>query len=511
MKGAKGGKRDQIISKKFHEMIEEALKKQNIGETTNSDVKPTSSENTVLIKEPKEKTLETETISNSPLATSEEKEQADEIKDNIKKEVERVEIIEQKEEQKRKVQEGIIINKLKTRQKEQLEEKENEQILEEYQIEEAKETPKEQMSKSYEKEQEDIYIEKLLLNELEKTIQQDYYELKDLEYRIDIISIKEDQAVTKEEIEQLQMELEGLLIKFDFLKNKYIKGDITNIYDGDDKEQLSKLIQEYKLGIKKNEEISELIKRIEEAKERISIIETIIVTEQKKEDVEEELDDRYDEFKIRDEKFNVIENQVNNVDEINRNIQKLSNNLENELKSLEEYLKNNTKIYSNIERNTKTIHHISRILEATSMIAASTLIPRTPIGNIIKASLVAAAINNLAHVRETKEEVSIKKTITYTDYSADIRNNSYTLENIAGEIDNALSNIKMLRETIKDELGEYITQIPEYADLISDLDKIEDELIKQQNNINNYKIKIENQDKTNKEKIYIKEYELKEN
>ena len=513
MKGAKGGKRDQIVSKMFHDMMEQIQKEEGYVEKEDSSIleEGTILEDSPIHKEAKEKSLENEEDITSPLTEQEmvssEPKKLDSEKEERKQteEIEEVEEKKDKEEiEKEKEEEQILIN-------EQSVEKSQEEIEEEPLEEEKVEVEKIEEVSLEETEDDITYEEMLLLYEMEKNIREDYYELRDLEYRIDILSVKEEQVVLKEDIDALQKELEELLKKFDLLKEKYEDWDIVESYEGVDKNYIRKLIEDYKEGYKSNVEIENLIQRIEETQKNIGIIETIIITEHKKDDIEEEIEDKYEAFEIRDKEFEELEKEVNDVEKIQLDIDKMSSNIESTLKDLDVYLKDAVHITNTLEQRTERVFRLDRVVDAITMLAMAASIPRSPLGNVVRASMMANAIHNFANLYENRETITHRKTVSYTDYGKEILNTSSKLDGIHTEIDLALKEIKNIRETIENELKDYIDLIPEYKELVGKLDVIEDQLIEQQYNVEKYKEESKKQYLKNDEKRYIKEYEFREN
>ena len=474
MKGAKGGLRDQIISKEFYEKMEE--------------LKKNFEDDAVLDYEEKEKSLEEETVNVSPLVDKD----IDNVLIEKKKDIvtdEKTELEEQEEKDKRieeqkeevKITEENILTTEETKEKEIKEETEvkieEEKLKEETNsIEESEETKQAEKQELEEEIEDQIGSDELIiLYQLEKMIREDYYELKDIEYKIDVISIKEDQTLLKEDIKALKSELESLLERFDQLKDKYKIFDIGDLPDVDSS-YISTLLRDYKLGVKGNSEINSLIKKIEETKRSIGIIETIIITEQKKDDLNEQLEDKYEKYDIRDKEFEELEDKVSNIDTIQREIATLSYDLEKSLNDLEKKVTDTIIIENKVERIVKRVPNINKVLSSALMFAVASKMPKSPIGNVAKAFFIAAAINDMSNIIEQKEEVRHTKTVSYMDFSKEILKSEKDLKNISYMIDDALLEVRNITYYFEVELKEYADQIPEYKELLSNLETIEEQL-----------------------------------
>ena len=495
MKGAKGGQRDQIISKAFHEMMEE-LKNKN------------TNENAVLDYEPKEKSLEEEKAIFSPLTEDDkiEIEDSNEYnKDKITEEEKKEEVKDQEEKK-----EEVVLQQYEEK-KEEIKTEESDQTV----VEEIIEQPTEEIIEEEQIEEEQVEEvfdndEIFIFYQLEKMIKKDYYELKDIEYKIDLLSLKGSQTQLKENVEAIKLESEKLLARFDKLKDKYDELDVDGLSDVDN-DYIATLLRDYKLGVKGSSEINNLIKKVEEAARNISVIETVVITELKQDDLTEEVEDKYEEYSIDEKEYSVLEEKVNNVDEIKNEISSLTKVLDKSINELEKKVTETVHIENKVERTIKRVPNINKVVSAVLMMAVASKIPKSPLGNIARAYFLASAIHDMTNIMEQKEDVKYTKSISYIDFSKDILKSENDLKDISKMIDNALLEVRNITYEVKQDLKDYSDQIPEYKELMDNLDKIEEQLLEQEYNINKYTSKINEQYSKEDQKQYIKEYEFHEN
>lgn len=528
MKGQKGGKRDQLISNKFRddnkkievEKINEAIKKLKVEKESLSKNQTTDFIDD-RVYEDKEKSLENEDVVVSPLTDKdyqndelvEEKEQLKSNEEEIKEETSKSE--EQKNEEKEKqleIEQNIKIEQeeqiIEEKQKEEEKKEEIEQITEKTGQEEISEEVKIDLDKKLQEK------EAIVFYELEKMIKQDYYDIKDLEYKIDIISTKAEQEVLKEELEKLKKELEELLKKFEILKDKYDYLDITKDLIGIHKlndSYIEKIIEDYKQSVYDDTEIENLLKKIEETKDYIGVVETLIITENKKNTLEDKIDDKCDELDIRDKDFAELEEKSIEVEKINKEIEKFTKDIEQINKDLENKVKDTMNITHKTERYTRLVPNINRMINATMMLMSASVMPHNLVGNLLRASFAAGAINNMAHILEPQETVKHYKEVTYTDYNRDILNNMDNIYNVNIMIDDALKNISDIRKTFEQDFKEYVGLVPGYKELITNLDTIQDTLEEQQYYIEKYDKQMKENYKINNDKLLIKEKVLESN
>ncbi|MGN0973113.1 MAG: hypothetical protein ACI4OT_00055 [Bacilli bacterium] len=526
MKGQKGGKRDQLISNKFREdnrkteeeRINAAIKKLK-------DEKESLSENetTDFIEnidnrdyEEKEKSLENEDVVVSPLTDKdyqndelvEEKEEFKSNEEENKEETSKRKLEEKEEKKQEEIEQNIKIEEQVIEETKQQDQEEIEQITENIEQEELAENVEMDLDKKLQEK------EAMVFYELEKMIKQDYYDIKDLEYKIDIISTKAEQEVLKEELEKLKKELEELLKKFEILKDKYDYLDITKDLIGIHKlndNYIETLIEDYKQSVYDDTEIENLLKKIEETKDYIGVVETLIITENKKNTLEDKIDDKCDELDIRDKDFAELEEKSIEVEKINKEIEKFTKEIEQINKDLESKVKETINITHKTERYTRLVPNINRMINATMMLMSASAMPHNLVGNLLRASFAAGAINNMAHILEPQETVKHYKEVTYTDYDKDILNNMDNIYNVNIMIDDALKNISDIRKNFEHDFQDYVGLVPGYKELITNLDTIQDTLEEQQYYIEKYDKQIKEQYNLNKEKMLIKDKELETN
>lgn len=534
MKGAKGGKRDQLISNHFSELNseleehnQEDLEKAESSFKFKAEKKKNSNENRVY--EDKIKSLEKEkenasVLMDDDITFEQYLEQKGNEKEEVEEQVEEEVIEDKKQEETRIIQETQEeIKEISETKEKELEELEEQKKLEEEKIVDSKEAEQKKIKEKLEEtvdneeeitissEEENKLQEAMVFYELQKMIREDYYDIKELEYKIDILSTKAEQEVLKEEIEKLKKELEELLKQFNALKDKYDYLDIGKNLAGIhslNSEYIENVVENYKKGLKESTELENLIQQMEQTKEYIGVVETLIITEEKKDTLEQKLDEKCEEYGIRDEEFASLEDMAIDVEKVNEEVAKCSKEIENTTKILEAKVREAVQITTRRDFYTELVPHVNRALNATLMLATSTMMPHNFIGNIMKASLIAGAINNMAHVIEPEQRVREVKTVSYTDYSKDIVRNMQNIRDVYKMVDDALDNIYDIEDKFNKEFKEYEGLIPGYKELVVNMDKIKGELEEQQYLMKKYDNNLKEQYNKNNSKKYIKEYEL---
>lgn len=457
MKGAKGGKRDRIISMLFSnkntklkneaEQIEQKAKlhiyKQGIKQDDNENIDIELEEASIKTKN------ENPHFQNTSISDETKKDEESETKTVVtteETEDEKIELIQIKiapEEIEKQIPEDIFLD-------------------EENKVEEE--------------------IELKIVDAIETLLKEDLYKLEELEYEFKVLNEKQDEEVEYEEIEKLKEELEELLRKFEIIKQRYEiyeESDKKNYIDLDD-DLIYDLIIEYKKETEDNTLIEKINDQVEKIEEYIGIIEKIIDIEKSTDDLEEELDEKLEKFEIRDEEFENLKIEYENVEDINELVDTFNRKQDEIIKDLEYKIETSEEITKKIENTTNYITNFNRLIQMAILISVSKKIPPTPTGNILKTSLMLSAINAAAHFITKKETSKLVTKVKYTDYSKSIRNAVNDTNSIITKIDSAFLDIEAIRETFKKECEEYKEQIEEYDKLIKNLDKVEKELKEKQ-------------------------------
>lgn len=332
----------------------------------------------------------------------------------------------------------------------------------------------------------DAKIEKAeteIVLEFERMLKEDYYEIKDLEYKLKVLTQKEEDALLQEEVETLKKELEVLLDKFTLLKNKYeeLKNakdlNTIRIFDND---YLQNLINNYKKDVQNNIEVDDLIKRVKETEEYISIIEKVVYVEHEKDHLEKKVEDKEEEFEDRDIKFEELEKEYADVEKINKELESFNNTLNGLVKDMAHKIDHMGKIYDKTETYRRIVPDMNRIFRAMLQFAVSTRIPRTRTGNVARAALILGGLNNLAHAFVNEQRTEVIKVAEFTNYEREITENINTITQFSSKLHDTSNFLKEIKQEFKDVLGEYADSIPEFKELMNNMDQMEKELEEKQ-------------------------------
>jgi len=385
-----------------------------------------------------------------------------------------------------------------------------EEIKKEKKIEDPKEIIEEKNLVQHKTISNDVTIKTDALDEIEKMLKTNYYEVQNIKYELEVLEQKEQDEIIIEEVEKLIEELNKLIkrfeeIKKDFYRNNFDKISLSQYNDS----YIGQLIEEYKTSIKDNNISENILREIKQIEEYITLINDIIDIESKKDTVNKKLDDKKESLGLRDKEFEDLKDKYVDVEKMNNYIESFSQEYDHIIKTIEEKVEAATTITKKAEYKSELAINYTRLLTSTLPLASTSMIPFNRSGNILKMGLMMASVAGIAssiNVR-TKESKVITK-IDFIDYEKEILSNINTIDNMSLMLDKTIIDIKNIKDEFQKEFGEYTNLIPEYYELLSNLDSIEKDLLVKQDIVKEYDKKLEKTLEQNNVKVKRLEEEI---
>lgn len=326
-------------------------------------------------------------------------------------------------------------------------------------------------------------LEVVVFEELDSMIKVDYYDLERINLEIKVLNEKEEDSFLTDEIKNLKDELENIIRKFEMISKKY-----DSIYETFEYEKIRQmgtyyikdLIEEYKTALKNNDILDEKFDTIKDIEEYIGVINTIIEIENRKDLLQEKIDEKLDRFGIRDQEFEKMKEDYYSIDKINDEITKFNNAQSQVLANIKRLVDNSTSIEKNIEYKRSLSVNIGNALLGTLLIASAPFIPHTRRGNMFRIGLIVVGVSQLNAVVNNREKEEVTTNYNVINYEKDINDGISNIKKTIDDIDNAFNDISLLRQKIKNEFSDYIDEIDEVKDLMKNLNKLEKELALQQ-------------------------------
>lgn len=328
-------------------------------------------------------------------------------------------------------------------------------------------------------------LELSIIEAIEKIIKEDIYELEKIEYELEVLKEKEDKEENVEEVQKLKEELQELIKKLEQIKEKYeyLPYD-SNLSLLIDDEYIYSLVSEYKDTMKDEKIVESINSDIRKIEEYISIIDKIINIEKEEENLDKLIDEKMDDLDIRDLEFEKMKEDYADIEAIDKYIQDFSYDQEKIINELNRKIQDSISIQTKIEKEINLVPQFNKLIEAALLIAASKKLPPTLGGNLMKANLMVNAIfiaSNFIKTEEKEKKITIVK---YSDYSKDIIYSINATSEATTNINKALINIKDMQELFKKEC--YDANIPEYDEFMKNMINLEKELREKRSIINKY-------------------------
>lgn len=341
---------------------------------------------------------------------------------------------------------------------------------------EVKEEIKEEMEEAPTK---DYIIRSNTLDELEKMLRKNYYEIKEMEYELSILEQKEQDEITLEETERLLEELNILLRKLEQIKKEFYQKNYEEIHKFSSNDSyIKQLIEEYKQNLYEQDTKSSSILKVKQIEEYIDMINEIIDIENRKEKVEGKLSDKKGTLEIKEKEFDKLKEEYTDIEKMNQFITSFSIEQDRMIANIESKVNASENITKTAEYKTELAINYTRLLAATLLFASAGIIPPTRKGNFLKTGLIVASVATLASSIRTKtKESKVTTKTSFIDYSREITSGIKNIEEMNLMIDKAKLDIKFLKREFEKEFSEYASIMPEYATMISKLDSIEKELV----------------------------------
>jgi len=337
-----------------------------------------------------------------------------------------------------------------------------------------------------------VSIENAIIEEIEKDIKEDLYELNRIKYELEIIKKEEEKELNLEEINNLIIQLNKLIKRFEKLKKQFYKKNYDKINDFDfNNIDINDLIQEYKTSIKNNNIISNSLIQIRQIEEYLDIINNLVRIEEDSRTLNNDLTNKKETLNIKEKELDDFEKRYTDIDKVTTYIDTFSKEQETIIKEIENKVTQSTKITKKAEYQSSLIIDYSKLLSSTLLMATTSIIPQTKTGNMLKIGLIIASVANMSKVVKTStKESKVTTTITNIDYIDNIKASLENISDMDVMINNSLNDIKHMKQLFKSEFEQYKDCISEYSSMLAKLDSIEKELIVKQNLAKTYETKL---------------------
>lgn len=311
---------------------------------------------------------------------------------------------------------------------------------------------------------------------LMRMIDRNLYELAYFKEELTDLTDKTKEAKTKEEIEEIEKRFLILkerleLVYNDFLdlRQKASSAEIPNEYN----ESFSELLNKYKLDIKSDESIEQLLKGMDtKFKENLNIMESIVCLEESKEILGDEIYTKKEDIRVRDE-------ELERSDETLQKIDFIKNELDQTLESNKIAIVNVIEHVNSIrpEERVQYQFHVAENLMRTALNFGAAFALLNPnngrLSNAYGAVTMLNAVRSIGRIFEPERQVYY---VSSNDFENEILEhlNDYTYIN--RNLDLSIEEIEKLKEDFDDKYIQYIDDIPEIGESYRQINDLQDQL-----------------------------------
>lgn len=343
--------------------------------------------------------------------------------------------------------------------------------------------------------------EAIILEEVDEFIDDSKELLSEIKSEILSIKTEIEQQYTQEGITQLDERYIVLKDKLDELKKKYLT--IKEKYDFEDYEILDSLtlidaIEEYKTKAK----LDELESLVDACKEEVEAISGVLIEDEKRVGVGEELEKKQEEIVNRDNAFADTKDKTIYLDELERTIQKEA---EQQRKIIQELESKIAKVEHEVVKTTEYVYQSGRMFSSFLRIATGIL--TAPLSNtrlfgvMLGTHLINRGLNDLRTSLIPREVEKTEIRERYQSVEHEILHTKDEVGTTLKLIDNTLYQIDDLQKTFRLKFEPYASYIPEYHKVENMLTELQKKLQTKREQINNMDKTLDKQYEKNKQKV----------
>lgn len=303
--------------------------------------------------------------------------------------------------------------------------------------------------------------DKKIVAEYESKLKEIKQELKELIYEYNVLAKDSDDMHTSKEAEDILFQLNMVIKKLEELREK-IKVEVNSLEAED---YLTELVDGYIESFKEKKVIDE----VKDSDLYIMIAGKLEEVTEKTETLNTKVETKKEELEIDEEKLQSMKEAYYDYDNFNNQLIALQYEQDTILKELEQKVKDSTSITEQIEYRMQLMTRQSKRL--LQMLAIPMMIPG---GRSAKAMATATAaylyfMRNLMNPRLRERKYRI---ISVTDYGREIETNIFKIEDAISMIGKTSNKLESMIGKIESDFKEYIEEIPECKELLSNLNKL---------------------------------------
>jgi len=341
------------------------------------------------------------------------------------------------------------------------------------------------------------FIEKQIIKVIEEDIDEKKFQLKKIDSEIHTIQKQIDTIDNPDEIDEIEKEIERLMEILEQIKRQIVSLEKTFDFKFPVEEPdnyLIYLVEEYKTYRK---EEKKFYKKLQDKKEYISLIDTLIDVQEKHEDIVEKMHDKKDQLDLHEEQIEKLTDEVLNIEDINKKVTEMLEKHKNLLEQIEHKVNETVNITERVEIITKSVDHtMFELFMLMAVLKHNLSIKNNAIAAITAALALDAIIKMTTPI---KKEVVVKE-YNIKDYENMIKSCITDTDFLSQMINNNLNQISNIRDTFEKDYSSY-SYLPSYQDAIQKLYNLEEDMKERKKDVTRIKKNIELQLEKNNAKV----------
>ena len=313
-----------------------------------------------------------------------------------------------------------------------------------------------------------------VIQELENLIKENRYQLDKLfaeyyllEKEVDEVQYSEDAKYLSQEIEKLLDQLEQIKRELEILVDTV---DLENIYELHD-DYLTYLVDNYKQQVSK-EMIIDQVQDFKHDPEYMSIMKKIILFEQARDELEEQVKEKQNELDLRDQDFEILKTECLEIEKTIPLLQQLIDEANLALEEIQTKVAETVHITENVKIRLKS--SLSLVAQILLMMALLKKKPfKQSMGLMAVEGIIAA--NIVKELLKPKEVKEITLTSDIKNYQDEILSAINDVGSVTDLVEKSLVDIQEIHKNFEHDFSIY-QDLPEYKELLTTIITMEEEL-----------------------------------
>ena len=331
-----------------------------------------------------------------------------------------------------------------------------------------------------------------IVDEYEKKLKEIRIDLRKLVFEYNTIVSESNELYESKEAEKLLDRLNEIIKKIEELKNKISLPDIDKYDDN----YLYTLVEDYIQEFKNKQFVNE----IKDSPLYIMISEKIDELDNKKDGLQTKIEDRKTKLELDEEKLEQMKERYYNYESFNKTLLNFQLQQDAILNDIREKMATATTIQERVETQVVGIQRQARRL--MPLLAMQMARPGARSARLL-ATMTATYLYFMRNAMRPRTVTRRYKTIKVEDYHKEIEKSIDQLEDINTLLQKTSKQIDITIKEFEKEFQEYLDVIPECRSLLSDLEHIKDEIKEKEYELNKIKYQQEYNLEKNDAKVKV--------